>query len=288
MNKDLYNCLVNSISNEIRNTIEEQFNIGGMDLNNKQKMNKNIFNKNTIDVNEIYDRLLIKKMTNDDIQELNTFTSVIKPKDKNELRKIIYIYMFLYPEDSLNWLDVSDFTDMSKLFSFLYTDSNGYISTENKYNGDISRWDVSNVTNMSHMFESTYFNNDISEWDVSNVTNMFGMFVSSKFNQNISRWDVSNVTDMACMFAHSKFNQDISEWDVSNVMNMSSMFYDSNFNYNISKWDVSNVKNMNNMFAFSKYNKDISKWKLSDDIACYDMFMRCPIRKKYMPYIPVE
>ena len=42
----------------------------------------------------------------------------------------------------------------------------------------IGNWDVSNVTNMSGMFEGAKsFNQDISNWDVSNVTNMISMFV---------------------------------------------------------------------------------------------------------------
>jgi surface protein len=56
-----------------------------------------------------------------------------------------------------------------------------------EFNGDISRWDVSNVTNMMHMFSwCKNFNGNISNWDVSNVTNMQGMFSDSKFNGDIS------------------------------------------------------------------------------------------------------
>ena len=48
------------------------------------------------------------------------------------------------------------------------------------FNGDISRWDVSRVTDMSFMFWSaTSFNGDISEWDVSSTTNMDHMFMGS-------------------------------------------------------------------------------------------------------------
>ena len=51
---------------------------------------------------------------------------------------------------------------------------NNFINT--KY-GNISHWDVSNVTDMYRMFyDCTNFNSDISSWDVSNVTNMDCMF----------------------------------------------------------------------------------------------------------------
>ena len=50
---------------------------------------------------------------------------------------------------------------------------------------------MSNITNMSNLFERTNFNGDISKWDVSNVTNMYSMFYGCKtFNKDISNWDV--------------------------------------------------------------------------------------------------
>ena len=69
------------------------------------------------------------------------------------------------------------------------------------------------------MSEYTPFNQPIGNWDVSNVTDMSGMFENAEaFNQPIGNWDVSNVTDMRNMFyAATSFNQDISNWDVSSV-----------------------------------------------------------------------
>jgi surface protein len=41
-----------------------------------------------------------------------------------------------------------------------------------EFNGDLNRWDVSNVTKMHVMFyQVTQFNRDIGQWDVSQVTN---------------------------------------------------------------------------------------------------------------------
>lgn len=65
---------------------------------------------------------------------------------------------------------------------------------------------------------------DISKWNVSNVTNMESMFCSSNFNGNITNWNVSKVKNMNVMFMGSKFNQDISKWDVSNVEKMNGIF----------------------------------------------------------------
>ncbi len=140
----------------------------------------------------------------------------VKPKNKKELTKIISetIEKEGYHCD-LNFIDTSEINDMEYLFfgSFL-----GY------FDGDISEWDVSNVTNMSHMFENGWFNGDISKWDVSNVKSMAHMFSNSLFNGDISGWDVSNAEFMNYMFADSKFNGDVSKWDVFNLVSWNGIF----------------------------------------------------------------
>ena len=113
-----------------------------------------------------------------------------QPKTKDELQEII-IQRIIEDglECDLNDIDVSKIKDMSYLFN----------ARENiifkEFNGDISRWDVSKVTNMSCMFhQCKKFNCDISDWNVSNVKDMDGMFIWCKsFEQNLDNWDVSNV-----------------------------------------------------------------------------------------------
>ena len=53
---------------------------------------------------------------------------------------------------------------------------------------DISKWNTSNVTNMSYMFNwctSLSSLPDISKWNTSNVTNINGMFSGCKSSLNI-------------------------------------------------------------------------------------------------------
>jgi surface protein len=53
---------------------------------------------------------------------------------------------------------------------------------------------------MIGMFYRTSFNGDISEWNVSNVTSMRFMFNDTSFNGDISGWNVSSVTEMRATF----------------------------------------------------------------------------------------
>ena len=94
----------------------------------------------------------------------------------------------------LSKFDTSQVTDMSQMFSDM---SN--LATLNLFN-----FDTSNVTNMSYMFNYTYrlISLNLSNFDTSQVTNMNSMFfgVSRFTTLNLSNFDTSKVTDMQYMF----------------------------------------------------------------------------------------
>ena len=184
------------------------------------------------------------------VDKINEYHFIWKPTDDEKFRDVIRKYISVIGNDcDLNWIDTSNIYDMRGLFCYFIND----------------------------------FNGDISKWNVSNVKNMRAMFKDSKFNGDISKWDVSNVENMSRMFRHSSFNGDISKWDVSSVTDMSDMFSDSIFNKNISKWNIFNVKDIGYMFRNSKFNQDISKWDISNIEEFEYVFDNCPIKHKYMP-----
>ncbi len=218
----------------------------------------------------------------------------------------------------LNFIDVSNVTDMSELFCKSFKVENREVAnTRSLFNGNINEWDVSHVTNMERMFDGSHFTGDISRWDVSNAANMIRMFAGSEFKGDISNWELSidrvSVNDifascdipLTCrpklqlMFANNDNiktlvenaihvlgdDADLNFIDVSNVTNMIALFENSSFSGNISEWNVSNVTNMAYMFSGSKFKGDSSKWELSIDRIedILDAFKCCNIPLSYRP-----
>ena len=186
------------------------------------------------------------------------------PKTKDELTDIIKELTNKGITD-LNCIDTSKITDMRGLFATELSKID---------NIDISKWDVSNVTNMQQMFSSyKKFNCDLSNWDVSNVTDMASMFTACENfeGKGLDKWDTISVEEMEMMFSYcTKFNADLSNWEVGNINDFSYMFsHCSNFEgKGLDKWNTENARNMSYMFNnCKKFDCDLTIWdvRLVDD-----------------------
>ena len=113
---------------------------------------------------------------------------IVRKEDKittnEELR---YKILGLYKEQGEGeTLDVSSLTNSIKCddFSYIFNEL-----AEVKYIIGLENWDVSNVENMSGMFEECEnFNCNLSKWDVSSVKNMVEMFDGCKSLKQIPSW----------------------------------------------------------------------------------------------------
>ena len=188
---------------------------------------------------------------------------VFRPKTKKQLIKLMTKEIKENGfECSLNHIDVSRMTN----FQWLFNDN----KTLEKFDGDISEWDVSNVEDMSYMFAEcniTFKNTDLSGWNVSKCKSMAWMFEdiqfdpNSEYNYDLSGWDMSNVDCINGMFHNSNFNSDsICQWDVSNITKMYKTFARCKFNQDLSSWDASNVRDYGLIFAGSGLETKRNYW----------------------------
>lgn len=222
----------------------------------------------------IQEKLVINKNT-----EIETRKYKYHPNTKDELKELIKkLIEERGNEANLNDIDITKITNLTNLF-------NGTV-----WDGDISEWDVSNVTDMSYMFLYSYFtgkNTDFSLWDISNVTNMMGMFQGSELSNKVKgldKWNIKNVNNISYMFAKCKnFNKDISGWDISGVEHIEGLFQNcTNFNQDLSKWKLSpKTKRLNSLFmqCLRFEGKGLENWDVSNVEDMTYMFQGCKVFK---------
>lgn len=113
----------------------------------------------------------------------------------------------------------------------------------------IENWITSNVTTLANTFDGNNsgtimaFNGNVSDWDVSNVTDMTQTFTyCHSFNRPLN-WDTSSCTTMFQTFVECiSFNQDMPNFVTStttNVTNILSRCYA--FNGQINTWDLTGI-----------------------------------------------
>lgn len=101
--------------------------------------------------NYINEKLNIRPVTKTRLSKLREHTVVATDKT---IRDLVRAAIDVYGNDAdLNFILTHKVTDMNCLFM------------NTMFNGDISKWDVSNVESMNSMFVNSYFDGDISKWD---------------------------------------------------------------------------------------------------------------------------
>lgn len=152
------------------------------------------------------------------------------------------------------------------------------IQLAEKY-GNIEDWDVSEITDMSNVFEGSNLDINLNNWDTSNVTTMKGMFKGTKNFNNGGKpltFNTENVSDMSQMFYKSEnFNQSLNGLNMSNVVNVKNMF-NLALKYNNGDepltWDIShiNIDNTPGLFenakSFDNGGKDFERKQFSDSL----------------------
>lgn len=107
-----------------------------------------------------------------------------------------------------------------------------FYESEYKYI-DVTGWDLSSVTNLSHLFDQCNYLEGIIglyTWDTSNITNMEYMFKEcyELTSIDLSDFDTSSVESMAHMFESCSNIKtiDISSFSTESLINTENMFYD--------------------------------------------------------------
>ena len=205
------------------------------------------------------------------LKSLETATNKIEHFKKSALAPVVYMNTVdIQDEDSdyriKLWLDPTDKTayyhaEPEKVYlntnsSMMFFSGDSEQKIKNILELDLSKFDTSRVTNMSHMFNGmrnlTTLN--LSDFNTSNVTNMGGMFfnMTNLTAFNFSNFDTSKVTDMGSMFygMSSLTTLDLSNFNTSQVTIMGGMFFNMTnlTTLNLSNFDTSNVTDMRSMF----------------------------------------
>ena len=205
------------------------------------------------------------------LKSLETATNKIEHFKKSVLAPVVYMNTVDIQDENSDyriklWLDPTDKTayyhaEPEKVYlntnsSMMFFSGDSEQKIKNILELDLSKFDTSRVTNMSHMFNGmrnlTTLN--LSNFNTSNVTNMGGMFfnMTNLTAFNFSNFDTSKVTDMGSMFygMSSLTTLDLFNFNTSQVMIMGGMFFNmANLTtLNLSNFDTSNVTDMRSMF----------------------------------------
>lgn len=146
---------------------------------------------------------------------------------------------------------------------------------------DLNYIDTSAVTKMNSLFDQEDFEGDVSQWDVSSVTNMEYMFYKCEhFNCDLTRWEPKSLRDAHCMFKYCyEFKGlGLKTWKVPELKEAYSMFEEcSNLDFDTTKWKPVKLRQSQRMFFRCKNfkGKGIDTWKTPNLDNMVEMFLGC-------------
>ena len=188
---------------------------------------------------------------------------------------LFYSFSILNEIENLEYLDISNVTDMSWMF----------YSCSSLASLDLSSFNTSNVTRMDYMFSgcSSLTTLDLSSFNTSKVTRMDYMFghCSSLTTLDLGNFNTDKVIDISSMFYDCSrlTTLDLGNFDTGNVINMSHMFdsCSSLASLDLSSFNTSNVTRMNYMFSgcSSLIALDVNSFDTSNVTMMSEMFRDC-------------
>ena len=129
------------------------------------------------------------------------------PKTKQELIDNIK-ELFDKGETNLNCIDTSKITDMSNLFN--------EVKDIHKFNFDVSRWDVSNIKDMTCMFGNCvkFKGKGLENWNVSKAEYMIRMFIGCDnfTGEQIENWKIKKDCSKFEMLSNCKNIKNMPSW----------------------------------------------------------------------------
>lgn len=184
---------------------------------------------------------------------LTEFLSIhVKPSyvvahDNDELAKIVIDEIKrVGPTGSLNHIDVSEVTNFNDIF----------LNIDERFNCDVSEWDVSKMKSCEFLFSCTSFDGDLSTWDVSNCENFGSMFnTNSAFTgKGLENWNLKKAKTLSYMFhkTYAFTGNTIVGWRLpAKLEEIDNMFKNAiALEVDLSSWNVSRmpIKNKSQMF----------------------------------------
>lgn len=149
---------------------------------------------------------------------------------------------------------------------------------------DLNHIDVSEVTKLSNTFYHTEFNGDVSKWNVENVT-VFSFTFSANpiFDGYLGDWDVYNATSMDSMFnwAEKFTGNGLEKWSdkLKKCKNMEYMFQHciEFTGKNVENWKLSSsIKSVEKMFnECINLDCDLRNWQLNKSTKHHYMMHLC-------------